>query len=271
MNKQRTKEKIVAAAFLLCVALVSVWLVISVRARFSYEAFELTGGDFEGFSPVSGDWFAQAVRVAEDPMAPTIIAHELTRRYSENAVEKRLVLVRLVHGYNMCDCMRIKGYKVELLRDNGQRTTHLPPPHQLWRLTSSSGEISIWVTSMLRAHDFGSSGIDVRDMAFPRVGIPDAQGWVPRGLSIKSLRHPIKNLRLFLRSKWNASRCDLLTFLGLRKPSWVSDDLLTLVSVGHLNAGTRETALEKHVLAAHSFMRMEYVRWWRENLVTVEK
>jgi hypothetical protein len=72
-------------------------------------------------------------------------------------------------------------------------------------------------------------------MAFPRVGTPDAASWNPTGLRWSSLRHPIRNTRLFVRAKWNASRCDLLTFLSLRRPAWVTDSYFTLVVEGGMD------------------------------------
>ena len=71
--------------------------------------------------------------------------------------------------------------------------------------------------------------VDTRDMAFPRVGTPDAPGWNPTGLKWSSFRHPIKNLRQVIRARWNTSRCDWMTFLRLKRPAWVSDEVLTLV------------------------------------------
>ena len=192
----------------------------------------------------------------------------------------------------MCDCMRIKGYEVELIEDRRLETgdwrlddrsssSGIPPPpfpsptindytnnsffpHQLWRLTSSTGDVSIWAITMIRAVDFTATDIDTRDMSFPRVGVPDAQGWAPRGLSLKSLRHPIQNGRKFLRAKWNASRCDLLTFLGLRQPAWASDEVLTLVSSMFVHGAATEEEITRHVLNAHASMADEY-RAWRQS------
>jgi hypothetical protein len=71
--------------------------------------------------------------------------------------------------------------------------------------------------------------MDVRAMRFPRVGVPDDPDWAPMGFTLDSLKHPIAGLRRMIRAKWNASRCDLLTFLGLRAPVWVETEWLTLV------------------------------------------
>ena len=272
MDKQHIKEKIVAAAFLGCVAVVSVWLVMAARSRAEFDSFGLTGEQLLDFQPVSSAWYAERARlVTDDPTEPNIIAHNLRLRYADKGRPHHPVFVRLVHGYNMCDCMRIKGYKVELLRDNRQLTTDdrqpsssITLPYQLWRMTSSTGDVSIWVITMIRATDFTPTDIDTRDMAFPRVGVPDAQGWTPRGLSVKSLRHPIQNGRRFLRAKWNASRCDPLTFLGLRQPAWASDEMLALISAVSVRGAVPEEEITRHVLDAHALMANEY-RAWRQS------
>ena len=342
MDKQHAKEKIAAVAFLFCIAVVSVWLVMAARSRAGFDSFGLTGEQLRDFQPVSSAWYAERARlVTDDPTEPNIIAHQFRLRYPQNTLERQPVFVRLVHGYNMCDCMRIKGYDVELLRDDRQRTTddgpptsgsnresvsrssdHAPgvtspassptfpishiahpgsrisnstslipdpasspvsspathilrssptsvlrppssgiPPHQLWRLTSSTGDMSIWAITMIRATDFTPTDTDTRDMAFPRVGVPDAQGWAPRGLSVKSLRHPIQNGRRFLRAKWNASRCDLLTFLGLRQPAWASDEVLALISAVSVRGAATEEEIARHVLNAHASMADQYQAW----------
>ena len=49
-------------------------------------------------------------------------------------------------------------------------------------------------------------------------------------MGIKSFRRPIHNLKRTLRARWNNARCDLLTFLKLRRPVYASDEILTLVS-----------------------------------------
>jgi hypothetical protein len=136
---------------------------------------------------------------------------------------------------------------------------------QVWRLTSSSGQASLWVTAMIRAGDFGETDADVRSMPFPRIGIPDDPRWAPRGLTWRSLRHPIRNFRQFLRAKWNNSRCDLATFLGLRQPAWANDELLTLVAAwtGPSVERGEEPYVTGRVLAAADFLYGELKKWRR--------
>ena len=113
---------------------------------------------------------------------------------------------------------------------------------------------------MLRAGDFSETNIDTRAMPFPRIGVPDNPGWFPRGLSLRSLRNPLRNGRLFLRHKWNASRADVWTFLGLKQPAWASDDLLTLVSMAPSEGGD-EAPVIRRVLEAHYAMLAALQAW----------
>jgi hypothetical protein len=194
---------------------------------------------------------------ADTKVQPTTSNQQLT-----TDLRNAQILVRLVHGYNMRDCMRIKGYTVEELNGGKPETGNLKPESdtereasssdrnpeatssssfrsqvsglrfsQTWRLTSGAGDRSLWMSGMLRAGDFSETDLSTTDMAFPRIGIPDDPSWMPRGLTLKSFRHPIRNFKYFMRAKWNNSRCDLPTFLGLRKPAWASDDSLTFLVV----------------------------------------
>ena len=240
-RKIRRKEAVIAILLVTCVAIVGFWEIVAGRNRKGFEPFQLTAEDFIGFDPVLKDWSIRTLEVRSDAVEPNILAYRLEPKNLGVAGMNRPVLVRLVHGYNMCDCMRIKGYDAELVNDtrqvgSGEGKEGGPavdePASQLqtWKLTSSIGDVSIWVTSMIRTYDLTETSVDVRSMAFPRVNVPDAQGWFPRGFTWSSLRHPVRNTKLFLRAKWNTSRCDWLTFLGLRKPAWASEDVLTLVA-----------------------------------------
>ncbi len=182
------------------------------------------------------------------------------------------LLVRIVHGYNMVDCMRIKQYEVDCLAD----TRVSPPisafsfqlsalPIQMWKLTSTIDESSVWLTTMLRAADFAATKVDTRDMAFPRVGTPDDPSWAPTGLKWSSFRHPIRNARLALRARWNASRRDIWTFLRLRQPAWASDEMLTMVTEyrGPSVMPEQEAAVAQYALQAHQFMLREFQAYWQ--------
>ncbi len=275
------REAAIAALLVVCVVLVGFWEIMSHRSQRAFAPFKLTGESFVEFSPTAPGWSVERLPVNPDPVEPNIIAMLVRPRGGNSSGAP--VLVRLVHGYNMVDCMRIKGETVASLLDT--RADAAPPiaaaralaqalPHlrgadgatrrvQLWRLESSAARVSLWATSMLRAGDFSETDVDTRAMPFPRVDVPDNPGWFPQGLTWRSLRHPIANGRLFLRAKWNASRADLLTFLGLRQPAWASDELLTLVATTTETTvePEREAAVADAVLGAHGFIHGELQGW----------
>jgi hypothetical protein len=119
---------------------------------------------------------------------------------------------------------------------------------------------------MLNASDFGETDVDIRSMAFPRVGIPDSPDWLPRGVTALGMKHPLTNLRLFFRSKWNGARSDLATFLRLKQPAWASGELLTLVAssppiVAGENRGEMEHLAIVQDIAAYNFMLTEFQNW----------
>jgi hypothetical protein len=273
-GRKGRREVVVAALLVTCVAIVGFWEIMAGRNREGFEPFQLTAEDFHDFTPVFEHWSARELKVKSDPVEPNILAYQLDPKNHRLPGMTRPVLVRLVHGYNMRDCMRIKGYDVELLSDTRQivagngtgepssvdeRASQL----QTWKLTSATGDVSIWVTSMIRAYDLAETPVDVRSMAFPRVNVPDAQGWFPRGFTWASLRHPIRNTDRFIRAKWNASRCDLATFLGLRKPAWASEEVLTLVA-SSLGKSVAEEFIDEStsgVRGAHGNMYRELLSW----------
>lgn len=273
-NQQRVREVAVAALLVACVVVVGFWEFMTARNRNTSDQFQLTASDFMDFVPIADDWVVKVLEVQDDPLEPNILA------YRFEPIEQGLtstacpVLVRLVHGYNMCDCMRIKGYEVDLLKDtrridagksnfNSSPENGAGPQLQVWKVTSPAGDVSVWVTSMLRAYDMTETSLDTRSMAFPRVNMPDAQGWFPRGFTWSSLRHPILNTKRFLRSKWNASRCDWLTFLGLRQPAWASEDVLTLVASSRRRSVPDELPDDAAVSVAKAQQAMyrELLRW----------
>ena len=262
------KMQIVTAIILIiCVVLVGFWEIMSSRSNRAFDAFELSNKSFVNFKQSNkGTHLIKSVPVVTTVMEPNVAAFMVKKRGQNSS---SLVLVRLVHGYNMVDCMRIKGYTVELLADSreGQPAIKgLPKQLQIWRVTSSSGAVSIWVTSMLRAGDLSALSIDVRSMVFPRVGMVEDPSWVPRGLTWESLKHPVKNIKMMLRAKWNNSRCDIWTFLRLKRPAWASEDILTLVSAyrGINFPKDREPLIIKDVSAAHIAV-MKELQIWRKN------
>ena len=267
--------------------MVGFWEFMANRSQSLLDPFKLTGERTAGFAPEAGDWQILREHVRPDPLEPNIlvlklIPHDPAPQATSSAGLSRHtpVFVRLVHGYNMRDCMRIKGYDVDLVRDTrdpayvgdtrpgSSRRGRSGGKYQVWRLTSNEGSVSIWITSMLSAGNFSETDVDVRAMAFPRVGIPDDPGWRPTGVTLRSLRHPIRNLRLFLRSKWNSARCDLATFLRLKRPAWASDELLTLVaaSVGVSVDPALESEMIDHVMSAQRHILGELQTWRRREI-----
>ena len=109
--------------------------------------------------------------------------------------------------------------------------------------------------------------MDVRAMRFPRVGVPDDPDWVPVGFTLDSLRHPIAGLRRMIHAKWNASRCDLLTFLGLRAPVWVETEWLTLVVAWESGMPGDPVEATRELLAAQSAFVAALGDWRRTHPV----
>lgn len=266
----RGREAAVAVLLVLCVVLVAFWEIMSNRSQRPFAPFALNAASMAEVPLQAPGWTVTRLPIAYDPVEPNVLAL-LVRPTKGNAPA---ALVRLVHGYNMVDCLRIKGSTVELVadtRETGEGAPaaalgRYPPGLQLWRVRTSSDRATLTATAMLRAGDFARTSVDTRSMPFPRVDIPDNPGWFPQGLSWRSLRHPIRNGRLFLRAKWNASRTDVLTFLNLRQPHWASEELLTLVSssVDAAVPAEQEVAVAEAVIAAHSCVHALLETWAKD-------
>jgi hypothetical protein len=213
---------------LTCVVVVSFWQVMAWRARRGFDTFRINAKSLADFEPHIDGFELTEILVKEDPLEPNIISYRVRPRRAEGAKPappSHTVLIRLAHGYNVVDCMRIKHFSVDAMADLNEAF-----PHQVWRLTSSIDDQSIWMTTMHGSTDFAPIDMDTRDMPFPKIGTPDDPGWKPSGLKLTSLRRPIYNLKRMLNARWNNARCDLLTFLKLRRPVYASDEILTLVS-----------------------------------------
>lgn len=262
--------------------LVAFWLVAGRFSAKPFKAFDLTAEDFVGFTPkVAGMNLRVLPVTVRDQAEPNVVAYLAEREGSPMGL-----MFRLVHGYNMPMCMKIKGYRVEevakllssqVVKDGSpnnstaQQLRSLVPrglPVQLWRVISSTGDISIWVTTMIRSGDFAVTPVDIGSMAFPRVDIPDDPNWIPQGLSWDDLKHPEQTARRFFRARWNASRTDWLTFLRLRQPAWASEELLTYVSrsISFPVSRENETMVIRQVLISHAAMLKELQRWRTESI-----
>jgi len=206
-------------ALLACLVVTCAWDIASRMAAEPFAPLSVTREEFTGFRPASGDWRpAEADGPAFEGTAGNLIA------FTGSGAESGNILVRLVHGFNMPMCMKWKGYEVALQRDDLADSGS-----QIWTLVSPEAVTSIWATVMLAAPDLAVRKIDNRTMRFPRVATAQDPTWAARGLTWASLKHPVATLRAYLREAWNNARCDLLTFLRLRKGAWLRDDLLTLV------------------------------------------
>jgi len=291
-RKRHIVEALIAVLLVVCVVVVAFWQIMASRSHRAFDPFEITVEDFADFHPESPFWHVRRLSVKDDPLEPNILVFELrpngrrrttdrgprTANHGPNVADQESrtqnlpfsspIIIRLVHGYNMRDCMRLKGYKVDLIADYPTaelRTQNSEPPASLvrvqtWRLTSiSTGDTSIWLTGMLESGDFRQTTVDVRSMAFPRIIGSEDAGWIPRGLTWASLRHPFRNFRLFLRKEWSNARSDLLTFLKLRRPAWASNEMLTLVTAwwGPSLEPEQEEQAAQALRSAYAFMLSE--------------
>jgi hypothetical protein len=254
------KQRLAPWLFLSCSLVVATWLILAHHSRQPFKAFTLTANTFTNFIPLVEDWsFSQLPITAIDPAEPNIMS--LSGKCEREP--DRMATIRLVHGYNMPMCMKIKGYTVTPIKDmtlpvNPQRNE--PLRIQYWRVTSSTGETSFWLTSMIRADTFAGTETDICSMAFPRIDIPDDPNWVPQGLGA-NLRHPVAALRRWFRSRWNGARTDLLTFLRLRQPAWASDEQLSYVTLGKpVSAEDMESFLE-HLQNLHTAVLLKLQEW----------
>jgi len=252
------RKYIVPGLLVSCMLLVAFWLVAGRMSAKPFRAFDLTGADFAGFTPKVAGMTVQVLPVSvREEAEPNVAAYLANCEGSPIRIQ-----LRLVHGYNMPMCMKIKGYRVEPIDGAGRKAAL---PVQIWRVISSTGDVSIWITTMIRSGDFAATPVDVCSMAFPRVDIPDDPNWIPQGLGWEELKHPVQASRKYLRARWNASRTDLLTFLRLRQPAWANEELLTYVSSSIAISVSRENEamVIQQVLAGHTAMLKELQRWRR--------
>ena len=211
-----------------CVCIVGFWEYMSHRNRTSSGPYQITAKKVAGFDFTSDRWKVTDITIGrDDPEVPTLVSYAVESR------EWPAAIIRLTLGYNMPECMEIKHYDISMIADHRQQDGC-----QYWQLLSDSGITSAWTTVMLRAEDFALTGTSTSDMAFPRVISGENANWVPRGLTLASLRHPFRNFRAFMVNRWNASRSDLWTFLKLRRGAMPSDEELTVVINMNLPAVT---------------------------------
>ncbi len=281
---------LVASALLL-----AFWLVMADRSKRSFGGYDLTAREVVGFQSTIPGWTVRKVPMdLENSTDPNILGMELSRKESLPGQGPRF-FVRLVHGYNMPMCMKIKYYTVEKLLDHGVRPVSDPKlqsafrvggqraegggqtidlrllntsltttlPVQLWRLTSSAGTVSLWATTMIRSGDFAVTPEDISSMAFPRVETPEDPNWVPRGLALEDLKHPAASFQRWWHGRWDGARWDVLTFLRLRPPTHGSEELLSYVtrSVAPDVKPENETEVIRDLLNTHVAILKELQKW----------
>jgi hypothetical protein len=277
--------------------LLAFWLVMADRSKRSFGGYDLTAREVVGFQSTIPGWTVRKVPMdLENSTDPNILGMELSRKESLPGQGPRF-FVRLVHGYNMPMCMKIKYYTVEKLLDHGVRPVSYPKlqsafrvggqraegggqtidlrllntsltttlPVQLWRLTSSAGTVSLWATTMIRSGDFAVTPEDISSMAFPRVETPEDPNWVPRGLALEDLKHPVASFQSWWHGRWDGARWDVLTFLRLRPPAHGSEELLSYVtrSVVPDVKPENEAEVMRDLLNTHAAMLKELQKWRR--------
>ena len=233
-----------------CIGVVAFWEVMSHLSQAPGGPLAHTVAEYAGFDPsVAGRSTTRLEASSDHPSVQGIASFVFA------APEARSAVVRLVHGYNMPDCMKLKGYTVEELEGGDGR--------QAWRLTSDIDDVSVWVTSIVRADSLLSADVDIRDIAFPRVAAGDDLAWVFKGFSASSMKHPVRNFRKFMNRKWSNARCDVACFLKLKKRPWMSDTVLALVTAsrGASVGAAEEQRVVDEVQSLHSAVHKQLVAW----------
>lgn len=244
-----------STAFVLtfCLALTCIWQVASRYSARPFAPFQVTSADFAGFSFRETTWRHVPARMPEFTEKDCNILSFVIIRAEHGPVH-----VRLTHGYNMPMCMRHKGWEAELVSDE-----RFEDESQSWRLIAPNAVTSIWTSAVIDAGRLAGTSIDIRSFAFPRIGVRDDPNWIPRGFTRETLKHPIRELRHMVRARWNGARCDLLTFLRLRQPAWVSDELLTVVAawLGPSVGRDEETNVAAYVTEGMQEVQQQLEAW----------
>lgn len=279
---QRHRERWIATVLVFCIAIVGFWEVMAHRSDRPFTPFELIASDFDSFEPISTRWFIESLPVRLDPIEPNVLMCRLRPQVhpSDSVAFTQPMLLRLVHGFNLVDCMVEKGHTVELLAstrtdERFEGGIRLPDAIslsgqkvQVWRVVSPVGDVSLWVSTMLRAGDFEQTNVDTRAMPFPRVPYPERVGWTPRGLTLEGIKHPVQGLKKYMEYKWNSARGDVLTLIELKQEAWASEDELTLVtmSIGPSIDRDAEQQVLHELLSAHVDLHRQLKKWRVQDL-----
>jgi hypothetical protein len=255
------RDLAIGAVIIICLVMVVAWETMAVFNVWCAPRYSINAADMAGFVPDSDNWTTRRIAVNADPESgDNIFAMEVCRKAASNVVS-RPVVVRLAHGYNVPECMKLKGCQVVSDGRISVEVAGQGAALESWQMVSANGDRTAWCAVVLRASDFREAGVEVASLAFPRMSRGDDPAWQPGGISWRSLRHPLLNAQKLIIRKWSNARCDLLTFLRLRRPSTPSDTLLTLVGYaaqeGHGHPYARDTVADalSHVW---SQLRLEY-------------
>lgn len=274
------RDRMVATTLIVCIAVVAFWEIMAHRSDRAFSPFELVADDFVAFRPTCAGWDVEFVPVNPDPVEPNILMYVLRSDRSSAFLKQRPLVQRLVHGFNLVDCMVEKGHRVELFAstregDGGEGVERLPPavlnsgtPLQVWRVVSPTGDAAVWLSTMLRAGDFAATDVDTRAMPFPRVPFPEHAGWTPRGFTKEGLKHPVQGLKKYFKYKWNSSRGDFLTMIDLKQEEWASENDLTLVTLSDGASVKPEDvdAIIAEMFAVHFEMHAQLIAWRKRTL-----
>lgn len=205
----------------ICLVVAAVWYFLASRDVI-FTPFKLSQKDFNDFDPVIFNEKPERINLPVSAVEPNIVGY----LYKGGSLNFQPFIVRLIHGYNMPECMRLKGYTVENI---GKKCLNSGLKLEYWKLTSTIADTYLWVTAQLKSSDFSPSDSSTRDMIFPRMSLWDNPSWEPQGFVLSDLKHPFTALKRLVNRKWSNARCNLLVFLKLKKHPWASEEELTLV------------------------------------------
>lgn len=214
------RERWVGLVLLACILVVMAWTFAAWRARQPLPPYITQPALFDAFRLEIPGWTSHRTRLPDSPYEANLLVCRLrSEAYPD-------VLVRLVHGYNMPNCMRLKGCAVEPLPAPGGRAGR---EVQAWQVVSALGDTNLWLTTVVAATNFAPAAIDIRDMPFPGTDFTFADGWHPTGFSLADLRRPFHSLRRFLTAAWHSSQRDPGVMLKWNAPPRPSDEWLVLI------------------------------------------
>jgi hypothetical protein len=143
------RHYLVPGLLVTCTLLLAFWIGASRLTGKSSEPYDLTAKDFTGYQPMLDGWAIQVLPVVGDGVIDAnIAAYTLVRdtssAYTNNHSPSTIpapypsrLLSRLVHGYNMPMCMKMKYYTVEKIQDHQVRAVADPKLRSAFRTIKS--------------------------------------------------------------------------------------------------------------------------------------